>query len=103
MYQRIAGALLESVFYRVSAVVSLHEDGKIQCVSLFSTDWPEGHLHVDGNAKEIWLISNHPDGCMLPDMQDRQNYQQLSRMAGGALVRLFLASECFSCFEAEIP
>ena len=103
MYKRIAEALLEAVFYRVSAVVSLDEEERILCVSLFSTDWPEENLCIDAKAKEIWLISNHPEGGMQPDEQDKRNYHLLVRKAGSVSVRFFLASEYFSCFEAEIP
>ena len=102
MHERIAKALLESVFYRVSAVVSLDECDRVMSVLLFSTEWPEGRLHIGERAKELWLISNHPDGCMLPDMQDCRNYQQIVHMAGSVPVRLFLASEYYPCFEAEI-
>jgi len=102
VYRRIAKALLESVFYRVSAIISLDENEKILSVTLFSTDWPEGHLCIDENAREIWLISNHPDGSMQPDDQDCHNFHLIERLACGILVRFFLASEYFSCFRAEI-
>lgn len=101
MHKQIAEALLESLFYRISAIVSLDENERILSVALFSTDWPQGHMRIDENAKEVWLISLHPSGDMQPDEQDRLNFQLLCSMAGSARIRLFLASEYFSCFEVE--
>ena len=102
MYQKIAAALLESVFFRVSAVVSLDKCGSIIDAALFSTDWPDGHILFEKDAEEIWLISNHPDGMMLPDEQDRYNYMSLAGLAGSRKIRFFLASEYFDCFEADL-
>jgi len=102
MHKRIAEALLESLVDRVSAIVSLNENGRPIDVMLFSTDWPLGRMRVAENASEIYLISHHPDGGMLPDEQDGLNYRQLVGMAGSAPVRFFLASEYYPCFETEI-
>jgi len=99
MHRKIAAALLESVFYRVSAVVSLDGHGGILGVALFSTDWPQGHMRISENAEEVWLISHHPDGGTLPDERDESNLRLLVSMAGGAKVRLFLSSEYYPCFE----
>lgn len=102
MHRKIAAALLESVFFRVSAIVSLDEYGNLMDVALFSTDWSKEHMRFAKDTKEIWLISNHPDGSVLPDEQDRRNRRMLASMAGKAKVRLFLASEYFPCFETDM-
>jgi len=102
MQERIAKALLECVFYRVSAIVSVGENGQILGVQLFSTDWPDRHMHFTEEAKEVWLISNHPDGEMHPDEQDVRNYRSLVSRMPGVQVRLYLSSEYFSCFETTI-
>ena len=59
-------------------------------------------MRIAEGAKEVWLISSHPDGNTLADEQDRHNHRLLVCMAGGARVRFFLASEYFPCFETEI-
>ena len=102
MHQKIAAALLESVFFRVSAVVSLDKYGNVIDAVLFSTDWPDGHIRFAEEAEEIWLISNHPEGMMLPDEQDRENYLSLAKRAGSRKIRFFLASEYFDCIEADM-
>ena len=103
MHRRIAAALLEALLFRVCAVISLDENGKIVDAVLLSTDWPQGRMRIAEGAKEVWLISNHPDGNILADEQDRHNHGLLVHMAGNVRVRFFLASEYFPCFEAEIP
>ena len=102
MHQKIAETLLESVFFRVSAVVSLGKYGNVIDAALFSTDWPDGHIRFAEDAEEIWLLSNHPEGRRLPDEQDRDNYLSLAEMAGSRKIRFFLASECFDCIEADM-
>lgn len=101
MYRKIARALLESIYFHVSAVVSLNEAGEILSVNLFSTDYPGDLLRLTKDAREIWLISNHPEGNQTPYEQDICNYRALAGQAGGSTVRLFLSSEYFACFEAK--
>ncbi len=101
MHRRIARALLESVYFHISAVVSLNEAGAVLSVNLFSTDDPGDRSCFDEDAREIWLISNHPEGNQTPYGQDIYNYQLLVRQAGDRKVRLFLSSEYFTCFEVK--
>ena len=101
MHRRIAQALLESIYFHVSAVVSLNEAGEVIFVNLFSTDYPDGQLRIAEGRKEIWLLSNHPEGNRTPYEQDICNYCALLGQAGGCTVRLFLTSEYFECFEVK--
>lgn len=103
MHERIATALLKQVFFEVSAIVSLDGDGRILGVFLFSTDWPENNMRIAEGAREVWLISNHPQGEQAPYPQDLRNCSTIAGMSKGISVRFFLCSEYFSCFEAEIP
>ena len=101
MYERIAHALLVPLFFRVSAVVSLDAKGSILYVDMLNTDWPRDEMCVETGTREIWLISNHPEGTKEPYPQDMDNLRRIASAAKGRSVRLFLCSEYFSCFEAE--
>ena len=101
MYEGIARTLLEGTYFKVSAIVSLDDREEMLSVSLFCTEHPEGRLRMAEGAKEVWLISNHPEGNQAPYEQDIVNYRTLVGKTGRSKVRLFLSSEYFACFEIK--
>ena len=101
MHERIAAALLSAVCFEVSAIVSMGAEGEILGVSLFTTAYPGENLRAEENAREIWLISNHPEGGTAPYPQDLKNARRIVAEAKPACVRLFLCSEYFPCFETD--
>ena len=103
MYQRLAKALLEDIYHPVSAVISIGDGEAILGVHLFDTAFFGESLHVEPEAKEIWLMSNHFDGCRTLYDADVQNLRRLCGLAGGRRLRMFLASEEYACREVELP
>lgn len=102
MHQRLAKALLEDIYHPVSAAISIGEKGEILGVHLFDTAFCGERMRVEPEAKEIWLMSNHFDGCPTLYDADVQNLRSLMQLAGEGRVRMFLASEEYACREIEL-
>ena len=64
MMKEIARALLIHVYHPVSAVVSLDGIGGVMDVFLFDTKFAGARIKVHECAKEVALITNHPEGSM---------------------------------------
>ena len=82
MHQRLAEALLNDIYHPVSAAVSIGEKGEILGVHLFDTEYGGECMRVEPDARELWLMSSHADGCKTLYDADLQN---LRRMRQGAL------------------
>ena len=103
MYRRLARALLEDIYHPVSAAISIGEKGEILGIHLFDTAFCSKRMRVEPETKEIWLMSNHFDGCPTLYDADVQNLHRLLQLAGERRVRMFLASEEYACREIELP
>lgn len=102
MQKRIADALLIRTGHAISAAVSIGRGERILHVCLFDTLWQAEYVQVHPQAERIDLISHHPDGCTAPYAADLENLARLKKMADGKEVRMYLASEYYSCHEKAI-
>lgn len=103
MHERIAKALLQDIYHPVSAVISIGAEGEILSVHLFDTAFGGERMRAEINARELWLMSNHHDGCTTLYDADLQNLRYLLQLAGERRVRMFLASEEYACREIGLP
>ncbi|MGN0775909.1 MAG: hypothetical protein ACI4MM_04440 [Candidatus Ventricola sp.] len=103
MQERLAKALLQDIYHPVSAVISIGAEGEILGVHLFDTAFGGERMSAERNARELWLMSNHHDGCATLYDADLQNLRYLRQLAGERRVRMFLASEEYVCREIELP
>ena len=99
MHRRLAKALLEDIYYPVSAAVSIGEKEEILGVHLFDTLFCGERMRVETDAAEFWLISLHNDGSRTLYDADLQNLRRMRQLAGGRRIRMFLASEEYACRE----
>ena len=99
MHRRLAKALLEDIYYPVSAAVSIGEKGEILGVHLFDTLFCGEHMRVEPDAAEVWLMSQHNDGSQTLYDADLQNLRRMRQLAGGRRIRMFLTSEECACRE----
>ena len=95
--------LLEDIYYPVSAVISVGGHEEILDIHLFDTAFGGTCMRVAPDAAQLWLMSNHPDGCPALYETDARNLQRLKGLASGRRVRMFLASEEFACREMDVP
>ena len=102
MHRRLAKALLQDIYYPVSAVVSVGERGELLNVHLFDTAFGGERMAAEPEAAQLWLLSNHADGSTALYEADVQNFQRLKRLAASRPARLFLASEEFECREVNV-
>ena len=102
MHRRLAKALLEDIYYPVSAAVSIGEKGEILGVHLFDTLFCGEHMRVEPDAAEVWLMSQHNDGSQTLYDADLQNLRRMRQLADGRRVRMFLASEEYACREIRL-
>lgn len=103
MPEMIAQTLLMHVLYEVSAVVSIAADGSVVCIKLFDTVFGGEYMCVDAAAKEVWLMSNHPEGRTELYKADRTNLRWIQAAVPTARVRLFITNEDFGCMEMDLP
>lgn len=94
--------LLEDIYYPVSAVISVGRHEEILDIHLFDTAFGGACMRAAPNAAQLWLMSNHPDGCSVLYETDMRNLQTLRDLASGRRVRMFLASEEFDCREMDV-
>lgn len=99
MYRRIAKQLLIHVFYRMSAVVIPGEARNVCCVWMFDTVYGAVPARLPQEAREIWLISNHPEGQTSPYAADIKNIKRIYCAVPKARVRLFICGEDIGCME----
>ena len=95
----IAECLLLHTDYPLTAVVSLDDDGRILKVHLSDTYWRADSLRIAPSAREIWLISHHPEGRKTPYEEDLRNLASIKGSVDGVSIRFFLASEYIGCIE----
>ena len=77
MHRRLEKALLEDIYYPVSAAVSIGEKGEILGVHLFDTLFCGEHMRVEPDAAEVWLMSQHNDGSQTLYDADLQNLRRM--------------------------
>lgn len=101
MPERIARSLLEHVFYRASAVAVVKKGGGC-AIKVIDTEFGTSYVTLPEGAKEIWLISNHPEGQTAPYEADRENIRMIREQAPRARIRLFICGEDIGCREMEL-
>lgn len=101
MPERIARELLNNVYYPVTAIVSLNAAGGITRVRLFDTGFGAAHMDFDPDAREIWLMTNHPEGFARLTEEDKEIIALLRRRAGSAPLRVFITGEDIGCREVD--
>ena len=97
--QALCDALLRDVFCALSACVCLDAEGEVLSLRLFDTVFCERMPEIAPDAREIWLISSHPEGE--PTGDDRRWAERLRAASGGATLRTFLTNEDEGCREIE--
>lgn len=95
--QALCDALLCDVYCALSACVCLDAEGEVLSLRLFDTAFCERMPELAPDAREIWLISSHPEGE--PTDDDRRWAERLRTASGGATLRTFLTSEDEGCRE----
>lgn len=93
MQDIIAAHLLTKIYYPVSALVCATASGGVLSLLLFDTLHHEPDVRIEPDAEEIWLMTNHPDGC--PDLYeaDKKNLEHLRMTAGTKRIRVYIANE----------
>ena len=102
MVQRIAEALLIRVYGDVSDVVSLDENGEVQGVQMFDTRFGGEWMQAEPNAREIWLMSNHPQGNRMLSDEDMANAARIKERQPFIPLRMFITGEDIGCREVAL-
>lgn len=95
----LAVNLFGHVYDRISAIVSFDDAGKIIEIKLFDTDFCDS-VFPTPCAKEVWLMSNHPEGSEEPYARDIENAERIRKTLPDVRMRVFLTNEDFICREA---
>ena len=102
MIHRIAEKLMNSVYYEISALVSLDEHGEVIEVFLFDTVFAGAALRSVPHAAQLWLMTHHPDGNRALTQTDRANIAALKGAAQGIPVRVFVTDEDIGVTEVKL-
>lgn len=94
-------ALMRDVYVPFSACVCLDADGQILSIWQFDAAFCARKPVIAPDTREVWLISNHPEGNMRPEPEDVRCAGRLREQLGGAALRTFIASEDEGCREIE--
>lgn len=97
--QALSDALMRDVYYPFSACVCLNAEGGVLALRLFDTAFCPRVPEVMPGAREVWLISNHPDGSAAPEPEDIRRAAQLRERLGGLPLRTFITGEDEGCRE----
>lgn len=100
--QSISAALLERVFHPVTAVVSLDAAGEVLDLYLFDTEFARADVPGVPGTKQLWMLTNHPEGCRYLNDHDWKNIRDLRRRAPGVPLRVFITGEDVGCFETAL-
>ena len=103
MIRKLAEELMIHVYYPVSAVVSVDQEGNCLAVRMFDTMFAQSCLNIHCHAASVYLLSNHPEGYEEPYPLDLKNYEELRRMAGRRAVFLVITGEDIGCKEIFLP
>jgi len=101
--RKLAEELMVRVYYPISAVVSLDENGRCLAVRMFDTMFAKTYLAIHRDAAQVYLLSNHPEGYEEPYPQDLENYEELSRIAAGIQIRFAITGEDVGYREIDLP
>lgn len=63
----LADMLMRRVYVPFSAVAAVNGRGEILSLCQFDTAFADQTIAFEKSAEEIWLLSNHPEGCMRDD------------------------------------
>lgn len=99
LYDEIARRLLIHIYYPISAAAEIAESGNVLRISLFDTDFCALPELFAPDAKEVWLFTQHPDGCMELYESDRLHVRRFMEQCCGRRFRVFVTNEDFICRE----
>lgn len=99
MPERIADMLMRHVYSTVSAAVSVGERNEVLSLKLFDTVFGAEYMQIHPAACEVWLFSNHPEGCTSLYEADLHNIRRIRSTLGTAKLRVFVVNEDFGCIE----
>ncbi len=102
LQHRIAGKLLNNVYYPVSAVISLDAQDNVLDMCMFDTEFAGAQMHVDRTAQQIWLMTNHPEGWRKLRREDVENLKRLKKLADGLPISVFITGEDIGCIEVTV-
>ena len=74
---KLAAALMMDVYHPFSVCVWFDADGDIQGMYQFDTKFCKPEIAFAEDTAEIWLLSNHHDGNMIPFEEDFINQKAL--------------------------
>ena len=96
--EQLADALLEGIYYPVTALASLDACGALLEVRLFDTQYAPLPAVAEGCASALVLFG-HPDGWRTLHPIEESRLSQLREELEGRPVRIFLAGEELGCLE----
>ena len=103
MIRKLAEELMIHVYYPVSAVVSMDDQGNCLAVRMFDTLFAGDCMVVHPDAAVVYLMSNHPEGRREPYPQDLENLEALKAKISGIEIRLIITGEDIGCIEISFP
>ena len=93
------GKLMQDVYYPFSVCIWMDDSGNVVDIYLFDTLHVKPQYCRPDRAKQCFLISNHPDGCMRPSDEDMRNWQKLKAIMPDSSCRLLIYSEDEGMYE----
>lgn len=100
--KQVSRALLERVFYPMTAILALDAQGEIIDLYLFDTEFAQEDIRVSEGAAEIWMMTNHPGGYRHLDELDWRTVRRVLKCVPGIPLRVFIAGEDIGCVEVEM-
>lgn len=99
--EQLADALLDGIYYPVTALVSLDACGALLQVRLFDTQYAPLPAAAEGCAS-VLVLFGHPDGWRTLHPIEESRLSQLRERLGGRPMRVFLAGEELGCLELNV-
>ncbi len=97
----ISRALLEDIYYPVTALVSLDAQGDVVGFRMFDTFEYHACVREAPDCEEVWLLSQHPEGRAELYEEDIDRAMQLRERLHGKRLRVFVTGEDLGCVEVE--
>jgi len=99
--EAISRALLEDIYYPVTALVSFDAQGNIVGFRMFDTLGHGACVREAPDCEEVWLLSQHPEGRLELYEEDARRAMQLRERLHGKRLRVFVTGEDIGCVEVD--
>lgn len=102
MLKKVADALLNCVYYPITAVVALDAQEHIQEVRLFDTGFcNDADYSFTAGASEIAVLFNHPEGWLEISEREKEILERVRESAPQVRIRAYLCGEDIGCRAVE--